>query len=464
MLNYGGFARAGNEFLYFIAPDNSLYACAYDKEEERFRLADSVKVYDYGAYVTIGEEYVYFMTTDHESLDICRMNPDGSDITPIYSSVKNDGRVFQGLQYARLSNQGEYLYFLITNAELGTLSSLYRYNLNGKLGTLETVIDGNLYWYNLYRDSIYYTEFSSEIGNYKLMRCALDGKNAQELNDFKSFGTGFVEDESLFLYSYAEEAIMVCNLDGTLRSAPDGGFTRIDTGSVFGYGGGWIYYTGSTDGNLHRIRADATQDNVIIEDCVPAAICYNNQWLWLLENKSTEINHQVSTQIFMAYQDGEKLMKIMPERLSWGMNPAFKRDIQYKNTDAGIVITGYTGAGKRFEIPAVIDDKSVIEIGSSAFVHSEIVELGLPAGVRAIADHAFEGASELSFVGLPDGLLSIGAYAFADCVSLQEITIPKSVQTISENAFKNTKIRTIKVSNSCKIEKRPPNLVIQYYD
>ena len=59
----------------------------------------------------------------------------------------------------------------------------------------------------------------------------------------------------------------------------------------------------------------------------------------------------------------------------------------------------------------------------------------VPAGVTAIADHAFANNINLQSVSLPIGLKSIGSSAFYRCCSLISINIPLTVTELGANAF-----------------------------
>lgn len=74
-------------------------------------------------------------------------------------------------------------------------------------------------------------------------------------------------------------------------------------------------------------------------------------------------------------------------------------------------------------------------------------ELVVPEGVKKINDFAFMRYAGLSKAVLPDGLAEIGTYAFGHCINLEEITVPGSLKKIEYNAFHNTNIRRVRISD-----------------
>ena len=79
--------------------------------------------------------------------------------------------------------------------------------------------------------------------------------------------------------------------------------------------------------------------------------------------------------------------------------------------------------------------KSVIWIGSEAFIESEIETIVIPGNVKEIGDRAFEDCNELKDVVIEEGVEKIGRCAFWRCRSLKSILIPASVKRIEPMAF-----------------------------
>lgn len=112
-------------------------------------------------------------------------------------------------------------------------------------------------------------------------------------------------------------------------------------------------------------------------------------------------------------------------------------DFAYTSTEDGIIITKlnndqYTSV----VIPREIDGKSVVGIGTEAFMDkSKIQKIIIPDGVKSIGNFAFSGCYVLSDVTIPDSVTSIGNNAFVSCFKLTDIKIPNKLNTIGEYAF-----------------------------
>lgn len=444
LLNYGGDAMFEQEYEYFIAGDNALYVCPYDTEKKTFYPnSDGKKVCDSSGYITLGDEEVYFAATIEEKEAVCRMDKDGSNIEQLYSV--DVGRDFRYLQYARLSDQKEYLYFMLENEADGVVGSLYRYDLETK--ETETLIEGDLNWYNLYDDRIYYTEVAQGDDAFlRLVKAGLEGEAPQELDFGKDFATGFIAEDSLYLASLRDETILVYDLDGTPKSGYEGFYNLdIDFDYSIGYGNGWIFYISKADQNIHRVRANGTGDSVFLEGHTAMAICYGDGWLWFIERQETGKVHQYKDQMYFVGKDGSGLFEVKEPDYTWMLESADPGDFTYEESEdgSGIVVTGYKGDMSSFYIPDEIGGKTVVGIGESAFEESSVAEVGLPDGVKTIGKSAFYQCEKLTFIGLPEGLEDIGAGAFGLCTELSEIDLPESLLNIGGMTFAGTALSKI---------------------
>ena len=71
-------------------------------------------------------------------------------------------------------------------------------------------------------------------------------------------------------------------------------------------------------------------------------------------------------------------------------------------------------------------------------------EVTIPAGVQTIGSYAFSGCRNAKFnPALPETLTAIGDYAFQNCANLYAVTLPASLQTIGEYAFYASSIQEI---------------------
>jgi len=108
-------------------------------------------------------------------------------------------------------------------------------------------------------------------------------------------------------------------------------------------------------------------------------------------------------------------------------------------TDAGVVITKYTGTAKEVILPSAIDGKPVVAISGLAFENNtSVVSVKIPAGVTTIGQAAFRNCTSLTSVTLPASLTAIDTYAFYNCTALSGLKIPAGVKTVGLSAFYNT--------------------------
>lgn len=87
---------------------------------------------------------------------------------------------------------------------------------------------------------------------------------------------------------------------------------------------------------------------------------------------------------------------------------------------------------------------SVTRIEQNAFIHSQVVKVVLPSGLKKIEASTFDGCKALKMIVLPQSLTTICRGAFAGCTALQTLALPASVRTIEEHAFKDcTDLRSV---------------------
>ena len=94
-------------------------------------------------------------------------------------------------------------------------------------------------------------------------------------------------------------------------------------------------------------------------------------------------------------------------------------DWTYSVSDSQATITGYSGAGGAVEIPAVVNEISVVKVGN-----------GWPPIFGS-------GNTTVTSVTIPDSVTSIGSDAFYNCTNVASITIGNSVTSIGDYAFFN---------------------------
>jgi len=148
-------------------------------------------------------------------------------------------------------------------------------------------------------------------------------------------------------------------------------------------------------------------------------------------------------------------------------------------TDGTVIITGYTGRGGNFAVPATIQGIQVTEIGEEAFYSywsmiSNITGVQLPEGIRKIGDRAFYGSaittitipdsvtdfgsdlfggSKISSFTFPQGLIAskkIPDSMFFQAFDLNSIVIPEGIEIIGYSAFCGCSLTSVTLPSTIK--------------
>lgn len=153
------------------------------------------------------------------------------------------------------------------------------------------------------------------------------------------------------------------------------------------------------------------------------------------------------------------------------INSVHSGDYWYDDIAGGIKIVAYTGSGGNVDIPAIIDGKIVLEVGTNAFKgQSTLTGINLPDSVIVLGIGSFYNCQNLDSVFLGNGLISIGNGSFWGAQALTSIIIPQTVTSIGYAAFANcddlTKITILNssVSFGGDVFGTIPNLTIYGYN
>jgi hypothetical protein len=119
-----------------------------------------------------------------------------------------------------------------------------------------------------------------------------------------------------------------------------------------------------------------------------------------------------------------------------GAAPIAQAQFTFTTNNAGLTITGYSGAGGDLVIPSVTNGLPVTAIGTNAFLSKTgLNNVTIPGSVAVIAYKAFAQCTGMTNVTIGGGTLSIEDQAFYDCTTLVNVVIPASVTNISSGAF-----------------------------
>lgn len=490
------------KYIYYDDKNYNLYMSAYDTEDETFYIGTEGKTSmdDRALYLNAGSDAVYYIhdgdIEDTKPDTIYQVAPGGGGKTAL---IEGDQYIY--LQYARLSNGKEYLYYAQENDDSESfLRQLFRYDLD--TGESEALLDEEIYWYNLDGAYLYYVTFEDPSQGTEWKRAALDGRTPELLNDSDSLTNGFIEDGTAYMFSLSEELLLQFDLDGNPVNDPLSIYDGCCT-----YGDGWLYYSITGSNEVHRVLPNGSSDTVVIQDRNIVDLCYHTNYLWMREEE--EINGEtVSVQSFMVAKNGNHVIEIdeRTEAVLGGLTSG----VQYEFDGDVIVLTGYTGdkdyvivpwevAGVALSdirisgsfpdvdvyaypqtseltwektedgtgviltkytpgitenypyrvLPAELDGLPVVEIGESLFEDDESLEgLILLEGVQTIGKAAFKYCSALSYVELPDTLRKIGNDAFFKAKALTGIVLPDGLEQIGFDAFWGSGLESIYIPAS----------------
>ncbi|MCD8118345.1 MAG: protein kinase [Lachnospiraceae bacterium] len=321
MMNGSCFAGIYLQYEYYIDAEFNLHISSFDEEDGVFYLGgDTPTVDDEASSIVVGGDKVYFihdndLTIGQEAPEtIYSMDPDGSNVTVLLTGSHD----YKYLQYAELSTGERMLYFMrktddTENELYDILYTLCRYNLD--TGEMETLLDENIYWYNLYDQYIYYVTFTEE-GLYEqvtnLMRAELDGSSEEIINNTEYVCGGFIEGGTAWLYSLNSEQLIPFDLDGNKKETNDlKDYSEALYNSANVYYGDWIYYSLPGTCEIHKVRTDGTGETTIYSGTDEIlAICYYNNILWVMMGSyvDTDLGYEVSETMLLAADDGEYLV------------------------------------------------------------------------------------------------------------------------------------------------------------
>lgn len=124
--------------------------------------------------------------------------------------------------------------------------------------------------------------------------------------------------------------------------------------------------------------------------------------------------------------------------------PSVSTEFEYTNINGGVKITRYLGSAENVFVPAEINGKKVIAIGSdrpSDYVfydpqkNDNIMHITLPEGLTTIDVHSFAMLKHLKSVDIPNSVTEIREFAFENCAALTDVTLPGGLAEISLGAF-----------------------------
>ncbi len=122
----------------------------------------------------------------------------------------------------------------------------------------------------------------------------------------------------------------------------------------------------------------------------------------------------------------------------------------FSETENSVIIIEYLGSETNVQIPGLVNDKPIVEIGALAFYQNTTVQsVIIPSSVVIINEEAFAFTSSLASVIFESGsqLTTIGSNAFREAV-LTSIELPDTLITIGVSAFGYNRFTTLILPNS----------------
>lgn len=487
------FAIVENEYEYFVDLDQALVRVPYNEEGQTFYLDAAEVIYEQddalkddgvgGFNLAEDKLYaVYYGGKDNDGTEysgyLISMNHDGSDQRKL-QEIEHD---VSSVQYIKLSNDDEFLYYMMDDGTEEDVYHLHLYRYNIQEQTLEMPIAEEVQWYGVYGKYLYYSIWDENNQKYLLYRATLAGDDPELVDDVHDYYNGVVADGNLYLMQISDKngdysiGLVQCGEDGQPITEGSGIFGIDWVNTTWTVGGGWIYYNEGDSDELYRIRLDGTEKSQIYKGYQYENLCYYDNQLYFQDGimKGDEFHPY---QAYVAADDGSWIA-----RCSFRMNSLTdEQGVQYVIEDGYSKITGYMGTSPHVVLPlefngyplddtAINWDEFVSEhvpvnelhfyatmqkseltftknkegitvTGYSGLITGAFDQVAIPSeidgtSVVAIGEEAFSGCT-FKRVYLPMNLVTIGESAFEECGNLHGVVFPDTLKRIERYAFYN---------------------------
>ena len=114
----------------------------------------------------------------------------------------------------------------------------------------------------------------------------------------------------------------------------------------------------------------------------------------------------------------------------------------------GVTSIGRTAFYECYSLNQITIPNSVTSIGDFAFEASGLERIVLPNSMKEVPFGTFAYCEKLSSVTIPNSVKTIDTWAFYYCHGLKTIELPNSITTIKKQAFEDSGLESIKLSNS----------------
>jgi hypothetical protein len=126
---------------------------------------------------------------------------------------------------------------------------------------------------------------------------------------------------------------------------------------------------------------------------------------------------------------------------------AFEIEIKdAEKSGASVKILRYFGEKKEVQIPPIIQELPVTEIGDNAFRDNQLVRVYIPDSITIIGNWAFAN-NQLTDVEIPESITSLGKGVFAKN-QITGVRIPDNITSIGEEALMDNQITDVVIPES----------------
>lgn len=284
-------------YEYFVDINGNLCVCPYDEEDKCFYLDNYTIADEQVTALTMGEQFIYYVNTEGDMNWIMQANFDGTDPVLLFAAES-----IRQLQYVTLSDGSNWLYFITRQRSDEAAGVLQRYSLDhmGISGSISDVCQ-----YAVQADGIYLNTLNEETG-YIWSGASLDLQTVVVINDTDQLSGGYYNDEYCFMFSEAEERVLIYNCDGERVKHPVNTYTYLLYNHDAFLEENWFYYYHASRNQLVRISLDSADYEIVLSDCIIDQMNCERGWLWMI----ARIDGAEQQHAYLVYQDGDKVLEI----------------------------------------------------------------------------------------------------------------------------------------------------------
>ena len=305
VINNGWYNTVPGAYEYFVDTLGNLRMCTY--ENGTVYLNDYQIIDQNVCYLLVGSSQLYYLRMNEDSESIIQADFDGSNQTVLLTEA-----CFHTLQYVKLSDQSEWLYFILLASPDDFAGHNFRMNL--ATGETEQLTDEMVCWSDFSGDMMYYTTWDSSACAYDWKRSDLEMKQSELLVENSGLFKGMLGEDWCMMYDINQRGYRFFDLDGNSIAHP---LTELvnkysDSSLSMLYVDGWLYYIDTDQHSVRRVYKDGTGNSCILKNYDINSMSYSDGWLCL---SGYDINNTVE-HTYMIKSDGEKFIELETDNLT----------------------------------------------------------------------------------------------------------------------------------------------------